>query len=154
MTFILNPHSLLNPILIIEDNDMDLDFCLQAFEENAVANPVIACRDGDVAIQFIDAHPSSDDKEFPLLVLLDLRLPKVDGIEVLRHARQQPVWKRVPFVILTTSRENADIATAYELGVNSYIVKPVDFSSFTEVVKNIKMYWILTNEPPFSPNGK
>ena len=154
MTFILNPRSSLRPILIIEDHDMDLDFCLQAFEEHAVANPVIACRDGEEAIQFIDAHPSSDDRQFPLLVLLDLRLPKVDGIDVLRHARQQPVWKRVPFVILTTSRENTDISRAYELGVNSYIVKPVDFGSFTEVVKHIKMYWILTNEPPFSPNGK
>jgi len=151
MTCILNSHSSQRPILVIEDNDMDLDFCLQAFEENAVANPVIACRDGEEAIQFIDAHPSCEDRLFPLLVLLDLRLPKVDGIDVLRHARQLPVWKQVPFVILTTSRENADISTAYELGVNSYIVKPVDFGSFTEVVKHIKMYWVLTNEPPFSP---
>lgn len=154
MTYLLNPHSLLRPILIVEDNDMDLDFCLQAFEENAVGNPVIACRDGDEAMQFIDAHPDSEDRHFPLLVLLDLRLPKVDGIDVLRYARQQPKWKQVPFVILTTSRENADIAAAYQLGVNSYIVKPVDFASFTEVVRNIKMYWILTNEPPFAQNGQ
>lgn len=149
MTFLLNSHSLLRPILVIEDNDMDMDLCLQAFEENAVGNPVIACRDGEEAIQFINAHTSSDDKLFPVLALLDLRLPKVDGIDVLRHARQQPVWKLVPFVILTTSRENADIDVAYQLGVNSYIVKPVDFGSFTEVVKSIKMYWILTNEGPF-----
>lgn len=154
MSFLQNAHSLLRPILIIEDNDMDLDFCLQAFEENAVANPVVACRDGEEALAFIEAHPSSEDKLFPLLVLLDLRLPKVDGIDVLRHARQHPVWKQVPFVILTTSRENTDINTAYDLGVNSYIVKPVDFGSFTEVVKHIKMYWVLTNEPPFSSNLK
>jgi len=154
MTFLLNEHSSLRPILVVEDNDMDLDFCMQAFEENAVANPIIACRDGDEALQFIDAHPSFEDRLFPLLVLLDLRLPKVDGIDVLRYARQHPVWKQAPFVILTTSRENADIETAYQLGVNSYIVKPVDFGSFTEVVKNIKMYWVLTNEPPFSLNGK
>lgn len=148
---ILNQHSPLRPILVVEDNDMDLDFCLQAFEEHAVANPVIACRDGEEALQFIDAHATPEDKRFPLLVLLDLRLPKVDGIEVLRHARQHPVWKQVPFIILTTSRENADIAAAYALGVNSYIVKPVEFASFTEMVKQIKMYWILTNEPPFTP---
>lgn len=154
MNFLLNEDSSLRPILVVEDNDMDLDFCLQAFEENAVANPVVACRDGEEAIAFIDSHPTFEDKHFPLLVLLDLRLPKVDGIDVLRHARQHPVWKKVPFVILTTSRENADINTAYELGVNSYIVKPVNFVSFTEVVKNIKMYWVLTNESPFSSNNK
>lgn len=147
---ILNQHSPLRPILVVEDNDMDLDFCLQAFAENAVANPVIACRDGEEALQFMDAHAIPEDKRLPLLVLLDLRLPKVDGIEVLRHARQHPVWKQVPFIILTTSRENADIATAYDLGVNSYIVKPMDFASFAEMVKHIKMYWILTNEPPFA----
>lgn len=129
---------------------MDLDFCLQAFSEHAVANPVIACRDGEEALQFIEAHPSSGDQQFPLLVLLDLRLPKIDGIEVLRHARQHPVWKQVPFVILTTSRENSDIGAAYETGVNSYIVKPVDFDSFAKVVQRIKLYWILTNEPPFA----
>ena len=82
-------------------------------------------------------------------MLLDLRLPKVDGIDVLRQARQHPVWKQIPFVVVTTSRENADISRAYELGVNSYIVKPVDFSAFAEVVKQIKFYWLLTNEPPF-----
>lgn len=148
---ILNSHSLLRPILVVEDNDMDLDFCMQAFEEHAIANPVIACRDGEQAIQFIDAHPNSDDPHLPLLVLLDLRLPKVDGIDVLRHASQHPVWKQVPFIILTTSRESSDIGAAYRIGVNSYIVKPVDFGSFAKVVKQIKLFWILTNEPPFAP---
>lgn len=151
MNPLLDPHSNLRPILVVEDNDMDLDFCLQAFEEHAIANPVIACRDGEEAMQFIEAHPASDDPQLPLLVLLDLRLPKVDGIEVLQHARQHPVWKQVPFIILTTSRENSDIGASYQIGVNSYIVKPVDFASFADVVKHIKMYWILTNEPPFAP---
>ena len=145
----LNPRSSLQPILIVEDNDMDIDFCMQAFEEHAIANPVIACRDGEQALQFIDAHPACDNQQFPLLVLLDLRLPKVDGIEVLRHARKHPVWKQVPFIILTTSRENGDISAAYEIGANSYIVKPVDFVSFAKVVQHIKLYWILTNQPPF-----
>ena len=151
MNPMLNPHSSLRPILVVEDNDMDLDFCMQAFDEHAIANPVIVCRDGDEAMQFIDVHPTSDNPRLPLLVLLDLRLPKVDGMEVLRHARQHPVWKQVPFIILTTSRENSDIGTAYQIGVNSYIVKPVDFVSFAKVVKRIKLYWILTNEPPFAP---
>lgn len=153
MTPTLNPHSTLRPILVVEDNDMDLDFCLQAFQEHAMVNPILVCRDGEEAQAFIAAHTSPEDPKLPLLVLLDLRLPKVDGIEVLRQARQHPLWKQVPFVVLTTSRENADVGAAYQLGVNSYIVKPVDFGSFAEVVKHIKMYWILTNEPPFAPPG-
>jgi len=95
---------------------------------------------------------SPEDPNLPLLVLLDLRLPKVDGVDVLRKARQHPVWKQIPVVVVTTSRENADISKAYELGVNSYIVKPVDFTAFAAVVKQIKCYWLLTNEPPF-PNS-
>jgi two-component system, response regulator len=137
------------PILVVEDNPMDLDFLLQAFEEHGVLNPVCVCRDGEEALQFIEAHPTPDQADFPLLVLLDLRLPKVDGIDVLRQARQHPMWKRIPFVVVTTSREDSDISRAYELGVNSYIVKPVDFTAFAEVVKQIKFYWLLTNEPPF-----
>ena len=132
---------------------MDLDFMLQAFEENNVANPVRICRDGEEAIQYMDAHPSPDDTELPLLVLLDLKLPKVDGLDVLRHARQHPVWKQVPIVMVTTSSENSDISRAYELGVNSFIVKPVDFISFAEVVKHIKLFWLLDNRPPF-PSAK
>jgi CheY-like chemotaxis protein len=143
------------PILVVEDNPMDLDFLLQAFAEHGVLNPVQVCRDGEEALEFIAAHPTPDDATLPLLVLLDLRLPKVDGIEVLRQARQHPVWKQIPFVVVTTSRENVDISRAYELGVNSYIVKPVDFPAFAEVVKHIKFYWLLTNEPPFSEsNGR
>jgi len=139
------------PILVVEDNPMDLDFLLQAFEEHGVLNPVQVCRDGEEALEFIDAHASAEDFELPIVVLLDLRLPKVDGIEVLQHARQHPVWKQVPFVVVTTSRENTDISRAYQLGVNSYIVKPVDFAAFADVVKQIKVYWLLTNEPPY-PN--
>jgi CheY-like chemotaxis protein len=137
------------PILVVEDNPMDLDFLMQAFEEHGVLNPLHICRDGEEALQFIDAHPTPEDADLPLVALLDLRLPKVDGIEVLRRARQHPVWKQIPFIVVTTSRENSDISRAYELGVNSYIVKPVDFAAFADVVKHIKFYWLLTNEPPF-----
>jgi CheY-like chemotaxis protein len=139
----------IRPILLVEDNPMDLDLMFQALEEHAVANPIVACRDGEEALQYIEAHRVAADSRVPILVLLDLRLPKVDGIEVLRQARSDPVWRQVPFVVMTTSRENMDIEAAYQLGVNSYIVKPVDFPTFMEVVKTIKMYWLLTNEPPF-----
>jgi CheY-like chemotaxis protein len=137
------------PILLVEDNPMDLDLTLQALQEHSVANPIVACRDGEEALEYIEEHRSPTDSRIPILVLLDLRLPKVDGIEVLRRARASPVWKQVPFVVMTTSRENRDIEAAYRLGVNSYIVKPVDFQTFMEVVKTIKVYWLLTNEPPF-----
>jgi CheY-like chemotaxis protein len=137
------------PILLVEDNPMDLDLTIQAFQEHSVANPILACRDGEEALRFIEEHHLPTDSHLPVLVLLDLRLPKVDGIDVLRQARSDPVWKQVPIVILTTSRENRDIEAAYQLGVNSYIVKPVDFAAFAEVVKTIKIYWLLTNEPAF-----
>lgn len=143
------PEERARPILVVEDNPMDLDFLLQAFEEHGALNPLEICRDGEEALRFIEAHPSPDDRNLPLLVLLDLRLPKVDGIDVLRQARSHEVWKKIPFVVVTTSREDLDISRAYELGVNSYIVKPVDFTAFAEVVKQIKIYWLLTNVPPF-----
>ena len=137
------------PILLVEDNLMDVDLTYQAFTEHSVANPLVVCRDGEEAVRYMEAHDSRADPHVPILVLLDLRLPKVDGIEVLRRARELEVWKQVPVVVLTTSRENRDIEAAYQLGVNSYIVKPVDFLAFTEVVKTIKVYWLLTNEAPF-----
>ena len=139
----------IRPILLVEDNPMDLDLTLQALAGNGVANPIVACRDGEEALEYMQKHRSPGDLQVPIVVLLDLRLPKVDGIEVLRQARNDPVWRKVPIVVMTTSRENRDIETAYGLGVNSYIVKPVDFLTFTEVVKSIKVYWLLTNEPPF-----
>ncbi len=137
------------PILLIEDNPMDVDLAYQAFREHSVANPLLVCRDGEEALQYVDKHNSAADGQLPILVLLDLRLPKVDGIEVLRQIREHAVWKQVPVVVLTTSRQNADIESAYQLGVNSYIVKPVEFLAFAEVAKTIKVYWLLTNEPPF-----
>jgi len=146
-------NTLARPILLVEDNPMDLDLTFQAFQEHSVANPILVCRDGEEALRFMEEHCLPTDPQIPILVLLDLRLPKVDGIEVLRQARNHPIWKQVPIIVLTTSRENEDIEAAYRLGVNSYIVKPVDFLAFAEVVKTIKVYWLLTNEPPFRENN-
>ena len=142
----------IRPILLVEDNPMDVDLTCQALQEHSVANSIICCRDGDEAIRYIEKHHAATDPQIPILVLLDLRLPKIDGLDVLRHARQHPIWKQVPVIVLTTSRQNEDIEAAYKLGVNSYIVKPVDFAAFAEVIRTIKLYWLLTNEPPF-PKG-
>jgi CheY-like chemotaxis protein len=137
------------PILLVEDNPMDVDLTLEAFAEQHIPNPVAVCRDGEEALQYVAEHGSASDALVPSLVLLDLQLPKVDGLEVLRRLRSHDVWKQIPVIVLTTSRERADIAAAYRLGVNSYIVKPVDFLEFGEVVEAIKAYWLLLNEPPF-----
>jgi CheY-like chemotaxis protein len=150
---IQNPKSATRPILLVEDNPMDVDLTLQVFEDHAVLNPIAVCRDGEEALRYMEMHNVPEDAGLPIVVLLDLRLPKVDGIEVLRQARQHPIWKQIPIVVITTSRENQDIETVYQLGVNSYIVKPVDFATFVEVVKTIQVYWLLTNEPPFPTRG-
>lgn len=142
-------NEIIRPIMMVEDNPMDVDLTLQAFHEQGLTNPFIICRDGEEALNFINAHNNADDQQIPLIMLLDLRLPKVDGLEVLRQARQHPVWKQVPVIILTTSQQNMDIESAYQMGANSYIVKPVDFIKFADVVKSIKMYWLLTNRSPF-----
>jgi CheY-like chemotaxis protein len=139
---VMNPDSPLRAILVVEDNDMDLDFCLQAFEEHAVANPVYACRDGDEAIAYVDAHQDPADRRFPLLVLLDLHLPKVDGIEVLRHARASARWHKVPILALTTSSQEQDRLAALASGVNAFVTKPVSFDAFSDVIQRIKIDWM------------
>jgi CheY-like chemotaxis protein len=139
----------IRPILLVEDNEMDVDLTLQALQEHGVVNPIVSCLDGAEALAYMETHHEPSDPQIPVLVLLDLRLPKVDGLEVLKRARSHSIWKQVPVIILTTSRQNEDIEAAYKIGVNSYIVKPVDFAAFAEVVKTIKVYWLLTNEPPF-----
>ncbi len=145
------PHEqpLARPILLVEDNAMDVDLTRQAFYEHGIPNPLAVCRDGEEALDYIQTHGTPEDMDLPLIVLLDLRLPKVNGLDVLRQAREHPVWKRVPIIVLTTSRQDSDIDNAYESGVNSYIVKPVDFTTFAEIARTIKAYWVLTNEPPF-----
>lgn len=147
----MSPIAADRPILLVEDNPMDVDLTFEAFKEHCIPNPIFVCRDGEEALRYMAEHSTAADAMLPTLVLLDLRLPKVDGIEVLRQARSNEVWKQIPVVVLTTSRESQDLDAAYRLGANSYIVKPVDFLDFAEVVNRIKLYWLLTNEPPYPP---
>jgi hypothetical protein len=134
------------PILLVEDNPQDLDLTLRAFRRRNLANPVEVARDGQEALDFIPRWEAGET--LPLVVLLDLKLPKVDGLEVLRHLRATPVSATLPVVVLTSSAEDRDVRTAYRLHANSYIVKPVDFNKFMEVATQIELYWCLLNHPP------
>jgi two-component system response regulator len=138
-------------ILLVEDNPNDVELTLHAFRRHNLANRVHVVRDGAEALEFIFAtgayaHRRSEDK--PKVILLDLKLPKIDGLEVLRRLKADPQVRMIPVVVLTSSREERDIVDSYQLGVNSYIVKPVDFGQFTEAVRQLRLYWILLNQPP------
>ncbi len=134
------------PILLVEDNPQDLDLTLRAFQRRNLANPIQVARDGQEALDFIPRWEAGETP--PLVVLLDLKLPRVDGLEVLRHLRATPVSATLPVVVLTSSSEDRDVQTAYQLHANSYIVKPVDFDKFMEVAAQIELYWCLINHPP------
>lgn len=133
------------PILLIEDNPVDLDLTLRAFSAQKLSNPIEVARDGEEALAYVERW--NNGETMPLVILLDLKLPKVSGLEVLEKIKSHHVFKTIPVIILTTSTESNDIKTAYELGVNSYIVKPVDFTKFIEVAKQIELYWCLLNKP-------
>ncbi|GAP08980.1 response regulator containing a CheY-like receiver domain and an HTH DNA-binding domain [Bellilinea caldifistulae] len=134
------------PILLVEDNPMDLDLTRRAFSRRRVLNPIEVARDGEEAIDWI--RHWDEGAPIPVLVLLDLKLPRVDGLEVLRRYKEHPLYRSIPVVVLTTSEEDRDIETAYRLGANSYIVKPVEFEKFVEVAAQIEVYWTLLNQPP------
>jgi CheY-like chemotaxis protein len=134
-----------NPILLVEDNPLDLDLTLRAFTQQNIGNQILVARDGEEALAFIPKWDAGDPK--PVVILLDLKLPKVSGLEVLEIVKSHPIYKTIPIVVLTSSDESSDVRTAYELGVNSYIVKPVDFGKFMEVAKNIELYWLVLNNP-------
>lgn len=134
------------PILLVEDNPVDLDLTLRAFKRRKLTNPIEVARDGEEAIEWI-GRVARTGEGYPVLILLDLKLPKVDGLEVLRHLKSHPSFRAVPVVVLTTSSESADVQTAYQLGANSYIVKPVDFEKFIDVAAQIELYWTVLNEP-------
>jgi len=137
---------MLRPILLVEDNPMDIDLTQRAFNRRKLLNKINVVRDGAEALDLI-AHWQPGDS-LPLVILLDLKLPKVDGLEVLRQLKQHPQLKVVPVVMLTSSAEDSDIQTAYQYGVNSYIVKPVDFEKFLEIAAHIDLYWAVVNVPP------
>lgn len=138
-------------ILLIEDNPNDVELALHAFHEHNLANTVQFVRDGAEALEFIfgtGQYTGRSLKDGPKVVLLDLKLPKVDGLEVLRKIKADARTKSIPVVVLTSSQEDRDIVESYRQGVNSYIVKPVDFEQFTQVVRDLGFYWLLLNQPP------
>ena len=138
-------------VLLVEDNPHDAELALRALNRNNLANSIVHVTDGKEALDFLyarNAYADRDKNNHPKVVLLDLKLPKVDGLEVLRTMKDDPALRPIPVVVLTTSREDSDLMTTYQLGVNSYIVKPVDFSQFVEAVRQLGLYWLLINESP------
>jgi len=138
-------------ILLVEDNPNDGELTLRALKKRHLANQVFWVKDGAEALEFIfatGAYASRTVEQRPKVILLDLKLPKVDGLEVLRHLKADERTRVIPVVVLTSSREERDVVESYRLGVNSYIVKPVEFDKFTQSVSDLGLYWILLNEPP------
>jgi two-component system response regulator len=138
-------------ILLIEDNPNDVELTLHALKKHRIANHIEVVRDGAEALDFIfcaGAYAHRSVENSPKLILLDLKLPKVDGLEVLRRIKSDPRTRKIPVVMLTSSREERDIVESYQLGVNSYITKPVDFDQFTDAVRQVGFYWLLLNQPP------
>lgn len=133
------------PILLVEDNPVDLDLTLRAFKSRKLTNPIEIARDGEEAIAYIEKWKNGDP--VPVVILLDLNLPKVNGLEVLETIKKHPDFRTIPVVVLTTSSESRDVNASYQLGANSYIVKPVDFEKFMEVAKQIELYWSVLNRP-------
>jgi CheY-like chemotaxis protein len=133
-------------ILLVEDNPMDVDLALRAFKKRRLTNPIEVARDGEEALAWIPRWEAGEP--LPAVILLDLKLPRVDGLEVLRQLKSHPDLCRLFVVVLTTFAESQDVARAYELGVNSYIVKPVNFDKFMEVAAQIEIYWTVINARP------
>lgn len=132
------------PILLVEDNPMDLELTLHALASRKLTNPIQVARDGEEALANMGQWEKGNP--IPVLILLDLKLPKIPGLEVLETIKSHPTYKTIPVVVLTTSSENSDIEKAYKLGANSYIVKPVDFDKFMEVAHHIELYWSVLNK--------
>jgi two-component system, response regulator len=138
-------------ILLVDDSQDDIDLTLHALRAENLANHVFIARDGEEALDFLFCSGPHSQRSFenpPRLVLLDLKLPKVDGMQVLEQVKSDPRTKTIPVVLLTSSREERDMVSGYNLGVNSYLQKPVDFEQFRKMVKLLGMYWLVTNQPP------
>lgn len=139
----------MNEILVIEDNPDDIELTLRAFRKSNIANEVVVARDGAEALEYLFAtgqYAGRDPNALPQVVLLDLNLPRVDGLEVLQRVRAHPKTKLLPVVILTSSTEERDLVNGYSLGANSYVQKPVNFEKFTESVRQLGLYWLLLNQ--------
>lgn len=144
-------------VLLVEDNPDDVTLAMFAFKKSNFGNRVHVVRDGAEALEYIfatGAYANRKIDQAPRLILLDLKLPKVDGLEVLRQIKSDPRTKNTPVVMMTSSREENDLVTSYALGVNSYIVKPVDFQQFVECARTLGLYWLLLNEPPTLTTGE
>ena len=138
-------------ILLAEDNADDVILTQRAFQKSNILNELIVVKDGQEALEYLfckGKYKDREHKEFPELILLDLKMPRLDGLEVLREIRKNKSTKHLPIVVLTTSKEENDIITSYCLGANSYIIKPIDFDQFTEAVKQLGLYWLVLNKPP------
>ncbi len=143
-------------ILLVEDNPSDVELTVRALAKAHIANRLVVVEDGQEALDYLwceGSHAGRDAADSPALMLLDLKLPKVPGLEVLRRLRDDPRTRRIPVVILTTSREEQDLARGYDLGANSFVRKPVDFKQFAAAVSQLGLYWLVLNEGP-PPSGK
>jgi two-component system response regulator len=141
-------------ILLVEDNSSDEELTLRALRKSNISNSVVVARDGAAALDYLfatGAHAGRDPTLLPQVVLLDLNLPKIGGLEVLKTIRADPRTKLLPVVILTSSKEDRDLLDGYELGANSYIVKPVDFSQFADAIRQLGLYWFVLNQRPPPP---
>jgi CheY-like chemotaxis protein len=134
-------------LLLVEDNPMDLDLTLRAFNKKKFVNTIHVARDGEEALAWFARWEAGEP--MPAVILLDINLPKVNGLEVLQQLKAHPEFRRIPVVVLTSSREDSDLKAAYDLGVSSYIEKPVSFSKFIEVAEHIELYWCVHNERPY-----
>jgi CheY-like chemotaxis protein len=143
----------LRPILLVEDNLNDIELTLAALRQNHIANEVVVARHGGEALDYLYRRENFRGREAvdPIVVFLDLKMPKVDGLEVLRQMKGDAQLKHVPVVMLTSSREEADLVRSYQLGVNAYVVKPVGFEQFTDAIRQLGMFWAVLNEPPPAP---
>lgn len=137
-------------ILLVEDSRKDIDLTLAALEEHHLANEVVVARNGVEALDYFYQRGEFAGRPngHPVVVLLDLKMPKMDGLEVLRHVKSDEELRRIPIVVLTSSREEQDIVRSYDFGVNAYVVKPVAFENFIDVVKQLGLFWVITNQPP------
>jgi two-component system response regulator len=138
-------------ILLVEDNPNDVELTLRAFEKSNVTSEIVVARDGEQAIQYLfrtGPHAERDAAAMPEVVLLDMKLPKIDGLGVLRRMRADERTRRLPVVILTSSREERDVTSSYDLGANSFVRKPVDFVEFVDAARQLGLYWLAVNEPP------